>query len=439
MKLRKRKELVRFDRAIFTVALLFIAQAAFGQNAKAKKIDDLISPLAKSGHFSGIVVASENGKVIYEKAFGMANADFKIPNALNTRIGIASVTKPMTSVILLKLLEENKLKLDDPLSKYIPDFPSGDKITVDMLYRHRSGILHRVMPPEYETVPYTSAEMVEKVKQAKLAFAPGERRLYSSGGYAVLARVLEIASGKPYAELLETYVFAPAGMKDSVDFDGRAIMERRGQDYILDDKGYRNAALKDYSFLVGAGSVFATASDLHRFATAIVDGKYGSDVKTAEGVFSSSGGTNGHRAYVEMKGDKSYGYAYVSNLACGSVDIVQAGIKEILEGREPKATSFTVPKFDAAANPDLNRFTGKFKATNGTEIEIVNRGGSLYSSELRLYSVKPNCFFDFRFFGEACFVREGGEGQGDQLEGRDIRPEIDEAMIVFRQARSRSR
>lgn len=406
--------------ALFSLGQIANAQIANAQNAKAKKIDELVAPLAKTGHFSGVVIASENGKVIYEKAFGLANADFKIPNALNTRIGIASITKPMTSVILLKLIEENKIKLEDPLAKYIPDFPSGDKITVDMLYRHRSGILHRVMPPEMETVPYTSAEMVEKVKQSKLAFTPGERRLYSSGGYAVLAHVLEIVSGRPYAELLETYVFAPAGMKDSVDFDGRAIMERSAEDYMLDDKGYRNAALKDYSFLVGAGSVFGTAADLHRFASAIVDGKYGNVVKTtqlSEGIFSSSGGTNGHRAYVEMKQDKSYGYAYVSNLACGSVDIVQAGIKEIMEGREPKATSFSVPKFDPAANPDLNRFTGKFKATNGTEIEIVNRGGSLYSSELRLYSVKPNCFFDFRFFGEACFEVDGSTAKGIRWRG----------------------
>jgi CubicO group peptidase (beta-lactamase class C family) len=76
---------------------------------------------------------------------------------------------------------------------------------------------------------YNSAEFVEKVKQAKLAFEPGTGNLYSSGGYAVLARVLEIASGKTYAQLLQEYVFTPA-MTDSVDFDADAVMERRAQD-----------------------------------------------------------------------------------------------------------------------------------------------------------------------------------------------------------------
>jgi CubicO group peptidase (beta-lactamase class C family) len=411
MILRKISEFFVLNGAIFTVALLLFTQGAFGQNPKAAKIDKLISGLAKTGHFSGMVTASENGKVIYEKAFGMANADFKIPNTVNTRIGIASITKPMTSVILLKLVEEGEIRLEDPLSKYISDFPSGDKITVEMLRQHRSGILHRVMPPEMETVPYTSAEMVEKVKLAKLAFAPGEQRLYSSGGYAVLARVLEIASGKPYAQLLKQYVFDPAGMRDSVDFDSAAIMERRAQDYVLDEGGYRNASLKDYSFLVGAGSVFGTASDVHRFGSAIIDGKYGDAVKNAqvsEGIFSASGSTNGHRAYVEMKADKSYGFALVSNLNCGAVDIVQLGLKEIMEGREPKNTAISVPKFDPAANPNLSGFTGKYKAASGSDIEIVERNGSLYSSDIRLYSVKPGCFFDFRFFGEACFISENG-------------------------------
>lgn len=400
-------------RSRLALLLLFVlATAAPGaaQSAKSAKIDRFVSGLATPGYFSGQVIASENGTVVYEKAFGLANADFKIPNATNTRIGIASITKPMTSVILYRLVEQGKIKLDDPLSKYISDFPSGEKITIDMLHRHRSGILHRVMPPEMESVPITSAGMVEKVKQSKLAFEPGTQRLYSSGGFAVLARVLEMASGRPYDELLKQFVFEPAGMKDSLDFVGGAIMERKAQDYFLDENGMKNAALKDYSFLVGAGSVYGTAADVHRFGMAMIDGKFGGAVKEAyvrDGVFSASGSTNGHRAYVEIKADKSYGFALTSNLGSGAVDIVQAGLKDIMEGREPALSSVKVPKFDPAANPDLGKFTGKYKAANGSEIEIVSKDGHLYSSDIKLYSVKPRCFFDYRFFGEACFVMDG--------------------------------
>src|SRR5688572_15208527 len=92
------------------VALLLPSVPAFGQNAKmTKDIDAYVRAFVDKGHFSGVVFAKKDNKVVYEKAFGFANADFRIPNLLDTRVGIASITKPMTSVILHKLLEEKKV------------------------------------------------------------------------------------------------------------------------------------------------------------------------------------------------------------------------------------------------------------------------------------------------------------------------------------------
>lgn len=396
---------------ILVSCLIFSAfsQAAFSQSDKAKKIDEFITPFARANQFSGVVLASENGKVIYEKAFGLANADYKIPNQLNTRIGIASITKPMTVVILNRLIEEKKITPADKLTKYIPDFPNGERITIEMLARHRSGILHRVMPPEQETISYSSAEFVEKVKQAKLAFEPGSQRLYSSGGYAVLARALEIASGKPYAQLLQEYVFAPAGMTDSLDFNGVTIMERRAQDYFLSPNGYVNAPLKDYSFLVGAGSVFSTARDVYRFGEAVLDGKYGETAKTSlvgETSISASGSTNGHRAYLEIERGKKYGYVLLANLP-GAFDMISQGLEEIMQGKEVTVKNFTLPKIIPNPNKNLTEFTGRYKRSDGGgETEIVLKNDFLYSSEIKLFPIKTDCFFEYRFFGEVCFIRE---------------------------------
>ncbi|HRH47007.1 MAG TPA: serine hydrolase domain-containing protein, partial [Pyrinomonadaceae bacterium] len=256
-------------------------QTSFGQTDKAKKIDDFLKPFIETNQFAGEILASENGKVIYEKAFGLANADFKIPNQINTRIGIASITKLMTVVILTRLVESGKISMSDKLTKYIPDFPNGDKITIEMLARHRSGIKHRVMPPEQESIAYTSAEFIEKVKQSPLAFEPGTQSLYSSGGYAVLARCLEIASGKSYAQLLQEFVFNPAQMNDAVNFEGDAVIERRAQDYYVSPNGLINVPVKNYSFLVGAGSVYGSARDVYNFGEAVLDGKFGEGVKAS--------------------------------------------------------------------------------------------------------------------------------------------------------------
>jgi len=386
---------------------LLFSQTALAQSAKAKKIDELITPFVTAQQFSGVVLASENGKVIYEKAFGLANADYKIPNRLNTRIGIASITKYMTTVILNRLVEGNKIALADKLNKYIPDFPSGDKITIEMLALHRSGIPHRVMPPEAESLAYTSAEFVEKVKLAKLAFEPGTNRLYSSAGYSVLARALEIASGKTYSQLLQEYVFAPAGMTDSVNFEGDEIIERRAQDYYLSPNGLVNVPVKNYSFLNGAGSVYGTARDVYRFTEAVLDGKYGEGAKKVllgDGAFSGSGSTNGHRSYFEIAPSKKYGFVMVANSG-GVFDVITQGLQEILQNKPLTIKNYSIPKIIPNPNKDLNDFVGHYKRTDGPETDIILRNGSLYASDIKLYPTRVDCFFEYRFFGDACFVR----------------------------------
>lgn len=379
-----------------------------GQNPEAKSIDEYVSRFAAAGHFSGVVLAAKDGNIIFEKAYGSANAEHDVPNRLDTKFGIASVNKPMTSVILIWLIEAGKISLEDKLSKFIPDFPNGDKITIEMLVRHRSGIPHRAMPEEEETRPYTPAEMAEKAKKAELAFSPGTDELYSSAGYAVLARVLEIVSGKPFAELLQEYVFVPAGMKDSIDFDSRRIIKRRAQDYLLEDTGFAPTPLKDYSFLVGAGSVFSSASDVYKFGRAVIDGKYGGIARSnlvLEGVFRSNGSTNGYRCNVRIDEKNKYGYVVTSNLGSGANDLVINSLGDILQDKQVGPPEIPNPQIDLKVRNNLPDYVGRYKL-GGSGFGILIKNGELFAGPFKLQPLGRDRFYSFWSYADITFVRD---------------------------------
>ena len=413
---------------VLLTCLLTVSNSA-GQSIKPQEIDKLVSPFVDRNYFSGIVLVESGGKVVYEKAFGMANVELGVPLRTESRVGIASITKPMTDIILARLVEEKKIAPTDTVSKFIPDFPNGDKITVSMLASHRAGIPHRVMPPEQEAVPHSSSDMAEWIAKAKLDFEPGSKRSYSSAGYALLARLLELASGKSYSQLLEEFVFAPAGMKDSVDFQGEPIMKNRAQDYLLRPQGPVNAALKDYSFLIGGGSVFGTAGDLYKFSRAVLDGRYGESVKkelVSDGEFSASGRTNGHRAYVEFYDGKGSGFVVLSNISSGAFDRIASGLSDLLKGKTPSA-AFVFPTLAEPGKRDLSEYAGDYPREDGGTFNIIAKDDALYSGDIAVYpTTKKDCFFDFSFFGDVCFGRgpDGKvnsivwKGEGFELKGK---------------------
>ncbi len=393
----------------FLITGILLSSQILGQDPNPEKIDLFISPFAKANHFSGVVFVTQNNKVVYEKAFGLANAEHNVPNRIDTKFGIASITKPMTSVILLKLIEEGKIGINDKLKKFIPDFPNGDKITVEMLGRHRSGIPHRVMPPEEEAKRYTPEQFVERVKQAKLEFEPGEKELYSSAGYATLARVLEIASGKPFAQLLEEYVFKPAGMNDTLDYDSRKIIKNRAESYFLGGEGFTATPLKDYSFLVGAGSVFSTARDIHKFALAAIDGKYGKNVQLnlvgKGGIFRSNGSTNGYRANIRIDTEKKFGYVMVSNLGSGANDLVINNIRNLLEAKKMETPTIPKPIVNLDVKNSLDDYLGKYRL-GGSGFDILVTDDQLFAGPFKLLPIGKDKFYSFWNYAEITFVRD---------------------------------
>jgi len=176
----------------------------------------------------GVTLVARRGEVVSLEAFGYQELESRRPMRADSIFDVRSVTKPVTAVGVLILMEEGKLTLSDPVAKYVPGFGSGrgargsqNPVTIQHLLTHTSG-LPAGRPAEIEDITVkrdrTLAEVVDLLARQEPEFEPGTQFRYGSGGYAVLGRIIELVSGKPFEQFMAERVFAPLGMKDSFFF-----------------------------------------------------------------------------------------------------------------------------------------------------------------------------------------------------------------------------
>jgi len=259
-----------------TKVFVLLALAATTVNAEtlATRVDALLKPYLDYRVFNGVILAARGDTVVFEKAYGMANYEFNVPNTIETRFAIASVTKRFTSVILLKLFAEKKLGADDPLSKWVLDFPSADAITVRHLMTHMSGVRDPDKLRRLIRMNMTSAEVVGALRTEPLGSKPGEVYSYTTANYAILGHIIERVTGKTYAEIVKQYVYDPAGMRDSGELTTTTVVPRLANGYVADPygRGLSVCGMEDTSWKVGGGSSYSTVHDLHRFVRALYNG-----------------------------------------------------------------------------------------------------------------------------------------------------------------------
>lgn len=263
---------MRTTAALLT--LLALASAAAAKPAPrdelAKKIDAYLAPYAQVHAFSGVVLIARGDRVVFQRAYGMANYELSVPNKIDTRFAIASITKMFTTVILEHLYEERKLAPDELLAKWVPNFPSADRITVDQLANHRSGIRDPEKLRRTVRANRTTAEVVDLLKAEPLGSAPGETYSYTTANYAVLAHIIERVTGKSFAEVIQGVVYDPAGMRDSGELATTSVVRGLASGYMPDpfSDGLAVCGPEDTSWKTGGGSSYSTARDLHRFLLA---------------------------------------------------------------------------------------------------------------------------------------------------------------------------
>jgi len=269
------------SRLFALLLTLFACTCALAQGPAdeemAAKVDAYLTPFVETRNFSGSILIARRGKVLMARSYGMANYELSVPNTPQTKFQIASLSKPFTAAAILQLEAQGKLNLNDPLVRYIPGYPNGEKITIHHLLAHRSGIPNVNSLPEYEEksrFPQSLGQIIILFKDRPLDFPPGERYSYSNSNYNLLAYIIQKVSGEDYGEYLRKNIFEPAGMKDSGQPRAGELLSNRASGYV--PRGMtdlENAPYLDWSIKTGNGSLYSTVEDLYRFDRALYTDK----------------------------------------------------------------------------------------------------------------------------------------------------------------------
>jgi CubicO group peptidase (beta-lactamase class C family) len=249
------------------ILLVGFQQIALAQD-HAAKIQEVLTLAHKYRQFNGSALVAENGKVVYKGAFGMANMEWNIPNAPDTKFRLGSITKQFTATLTMQLVEQGKIKLDGKISDYLPDYRKdiGQKVTIHQLLTHTSGIpSYTGQPGFFENVsrnPYKVDDFVKKYASGNLEFEPGSKYSYNNSGYFLLGAIIEHVTGKPYEQVLEENIFDPVGMKNTGYDHHNTIILKRATGYSKTPDNYTNAAYLDMSIPYAAGSMYSTVEDL---------------------------------------------------------------------------------------------------------------------------------------------------------------------------------
>lgn len=268
-------------RKLFSLLILSVlAGKLFGQSPK---VDEFIDSYVKEHNFNGTILIQNNSKITYQKSFGLANIPFKVPNKIDTKYKVASITKAFTSVLILQLYEEGKIELGKTINTYLPDYTGngGNIVTISNLLNMTSGLynmdegssLDSVLKngvPQYQK-PYTSDEMLAKYCSGNLVKEPGKEFDYNNADFIILGKIIERISGKSLERNLKEKILQPLQMENSGLLSQQCIIENLADTYFFRDD--LNRLVNDLPVYIenwyAAGAMYSTAGDILKFSDAL--------------------------------------------------------------------------------------------------------------------------------------------------------------------------
>ncbi len=402
-------------------AVLGIAHLSFAQQ-EVNKLDTLISAYAKLYKFNGSALVAKNGTILLNKGYGYRNAADKVLNNEQTIFQLGSITKQFTSAVILKLQEEKKLTVSDKLSKYFPNYPKGDSITIEQLLTHTSGIYNYTNDENFManeiTKPATREKMMALFKDKPLDFSPGTGWNYSNSGYSLLGYIIEAVTKKPYDQAVRKYIFTPLQMTHSgFDFAHLKSSDKATGYFKLDDKETVAAPVVDSSISFSAGAIYSTTGDLYLWHKALENNTilskaqqekaytpvknnygYGWGIDSVEGKrrVGHSGGIPGFSTNIARVPEDDICIVLLSNASDGTLHDITTSIFAILYNK-----AYELPKERTVIKvPEeiLKQYEGEYEIKPGFDVIISVKDGELMAAPTGqptniLYAEKQDFFF----------------------------------------------
>lgn len=390
----RRVHLLEFALNVAGLAVVVFCLVSFLTAQSGVRYDHQVQAYVHNGDFSGSVLVARDGHILFQKSYGMANHEWSIPNSEKTKFHVASITKTFTAAAILQLERAGKLKLDDPLSKYIPDFLNGERITIEQMLTHTSGLPDFYSLPEYPLRKYqrvTLPDLVAWVKTKPLDFLPGSKSSYSNTGYAFLAYIIEQVSAKPYEQFLAEAILKPAGMKDTGAFRDDAIIANRATGYqpAFDGGGLRNALAYDKTILTGSGSLYSTTTDLYEWCRAVEAGRFFSvhqpsraygwgprETKTKHKYIEQSGRDPGFSSHIAVFPDDRLIVVVLGNLEDAAVNTLADDLATIALGEDPTPPAPRAKLAGVIVHPE--EFAGTYEVNPKFFLDVRTEDSKLY-------------------------------------------------------------
>jgi CubicO group peptidase (beta-lactamase class C family) len=383
-----------------TLLTLAWCTAGSAETLDKAKLDQFFDRLAEKNKAMGSLTIAKDGNVLYSRAigYGQINGTEKKPLTAASRFRLGSVTKTFTATMTLQLVEEGKLKLTDTLDKFLPQVPNAEKITIEQILGHRSGIPNVRRAQEGQTkvstIPMTRDEVLALIVKATPDFEPGTKRSYSNAGYFVLGLIIEKVTGKSYAEVLQEKIASKIGLKDTYLTVGNIdVNKNEALTYIHIGGDWKPVTETHPSILFSAGAIVSTPGDMAKFIYALFEGKLVSKdsldrmkaMKDGEGFgmvtftfagktfYGHTGGADNYGAWLAYEPEDKLAVAYTSNAKIYPVEKIVSGAIDIYYHKP-----FQIPALESiAVNPDvLDRYVGVYSVPGAPAKARITRDGS---------------------------------------------------------------